>query len=100
MLMNVLVRCLPSRLKSDHGKTSNEDVGGRDKLFMVCTLAPLKSDHASVRDQILGSPNVPTLDEDFPRLFCLCSLFTGHIAPKSSGSARRGTKKEQVGDCR
>ncbi|XP_015161859.1 uncharacterized protein [Solanum tuberosum] len=40
----------------------------RQTLFLVLTLAGLPPDHDSVRDQILASPTIPTIDELFSRL--------------------------------
>uniref|UniRef100_M1DJ08 Integrase core domain containing protein n=1 Tax=Solanum tuberosum TaxID=4113 RepID=M1DJ08_SOLTU len=42
-------------------------------LFLVFTLAGLPPDHDSVRDQILASPTVPTIDELFSRLLRLAA---------------------------
>ena len=48
------------------------DVGDQrtqiDKFFMVLTLIGLRSDLETVRDQILGSSSVPSLDDVFARL--------------------------------
>ena len=48
------------------------DVGAQqtqiDKFFMVLTLIGLRPDLKIVRDQILGNPSVPSLDEVFSRL--------------------------------
>ena len=40
----------------------------RQTLFLVLTLAGLPPDNDSLRDQILASPTVPTIDELFSRL--------------------------------
>ncbi|KAK4718202.1 hypothetical protein R3W88_016540 [Solanum pinnatisectum] len=45
----------------------------RQTLFLVLTLAGLPLDHDSVRDQILASPTVPTIDELFSRLLRLAA---------------------------
>ena len=42
-------------------------------LFLVLTLAGLHLDHDLVRDQILFSPIIPTIDQLFSRLFCLAT---------------------------
>ena len=51
------------------------DVGDQrthiDKFFMVPTLIGLRSDLETVRDQILGSSSVPSLDDVFARLLCI-----------------------------
>ena len=38
------------------------------QMFLVLTLTRLSTDHDAVRDQILASPTVPTIDELFSRL--------------------------------
>ena len=56
------------------------DVGAQqtqiDKFFMDLTLIGLRSDLETVRDQILGSPSVPSLDDVFPRLLRISSTQT------------------------
>ena len=56
------------------------DVGAQqmqiDKFFMVLTLIGLRSDLKTVRDQILGSPSVPSLDDVFARLLRISSTQT------------------------
>ena len=47
-----------------------------DKFFMVLTLIGLHPDLESVRDQILASPSVPSLDDVFARLLRLSSTQT------------------------
>ena len=47
-----------------------------DKFFMVLTLIGLRLDLESVRDQILASPSVPSLDDVFARLLRLSSTQT------------------------
>ena len=44
-----------------------------DKFFMVLTLIGLRPDLESVRDQILASPLVPSLDDVFAHLLRLSS---------------------------
>ncbi|XP_070039703.1 uncharacterized protein [Nicotiana tomentosiformis] len=45
----------------------------RQKIFLILTLAGLPNDLDSVRDQILASPTIPTVDELFSRLFRLAA---------------------------
>ena len=56
------------------------DVGAQqtqiDKFFVVLTLIGLRPDLETVRDQILGNPSVPSLDDVFARLLCLSSTQT------------------------
>ena len=56
------------------------DVGAQqtqiDKFFMVLTLISLHLDLETVRDQILGSPSVPSLDDVFARLLRISSTQT------------------------
>ena len=47
-----------------------------DKFFMVLTLIGLRLDFETVRDQILGSPSVPSLDDVFARLLRISSTQT------------------------
>ena len=47
-----------------------------DKFFMVLTLIGLRPDLETVRDQILGSPLVPSLDDVFARLLRISSTQT------------------------
>ena len=47
-----------------------------DKFFMVLTLIGLRRDLESVRDQILASLSVSSLDDVFARLLCLSSTKT------------------------
>ena len=53
------------------------DVGAQqtqiDKFFMVLTLISLRPDPETVRDQILGSPSVPSLNDEFARLLRISS---------------------------
>ncbi|KAJ9689322.1 hypothetical protein PVL29_014816 [Vitis rotundifolia] len=44
-----------------------------DKFFMVLTLIGIHPDLESVRDQILASPSIPSLDDVFARLLRLSS---------------------------
>ena len=55
-------------------KITAEDLPQRDKFFMVCTLAAIGLKLAPVRDQILASPNIPTMDEVYSRLFRVSSV--------------------------
>ena len=56
------------------------DVGAQqtqiDKFFMVLTLIGLRPDLETVRDQILGSPSVPSLDDVFAHLLRISSTQT------------------------
>ena len=56
------------------------DVGAQqtriDKFFLVLTLIGLRPDLETVRDQILGSPSVPSLDDVFARLLRISSTQT------------------------
>ena len=56
------------------------DVGAQqmqiDKFFMILTLIDLHPDLETVRDQILGSPSVPSLDDVFARLIRISSTQT------------------------
>ena len=56
------------------------DVGAQqtqiDKFFMVLTLIGLRLDLETVRDQILGSPSVSSLDDVFARLLRISSTQT------------------------
>ncbi|RVW42526.1 Retrovirus-related Pol polyprotein from transposon TNT 1-94 [Vitis vinifera] len=56
------------------------DVGAQqtqfDKFFMVFTLIGLRPDLESIRDQILGSSSVPSLDDVFARLLRISSTQT------------------------
>ena len=56
------------------------DVGDQrtqiDKFFMVLTLIGLQPDLETVRDQILGSSSVPSLDNVFARLLRISSTQT------------------------
>ncbi|RVW80772.1 Retrovirus-related Pol polyprotein from transposon RE1 [Vitis vinifera] len=47
-----------------------------DKFFMVLTLIGLRPDLEPIRDQILGSSSVPSLDDVFARLLCISSTQT------------------------
>ncbi|KAJ1394765.1 hypothetical protein SESBI_33889 [Sesbania bispinosa] len=69
---------------------------------MVCNLAILNTDLASVRDQILASPSIPTLDEVFSRLLRVASIPpSGPNAHDTSSlistNAQHGHKEEQGG---
>ena len=56
------------------------DIGAQqtqvDKFFMVLTLIGLRPDLETLRDQILGSPSVPSLDDVFARLLRISSTQT------------------------
>ena len=56
------------------------DVGAQetqiDKFFMVLTLIGLCPDLETIRDQNLGNPSVPSLDDVFARLLCISSTQT------------------------
>ena len=56
------------------------DVGAQQtqihKFFMVLTLISLRPDLETVRDQILGSPSVSSLDDVFARLLRISSTQT------------------------
>ncbi|RVW74011.1 putative mitochondrial protein [Vitis vinifera] len=59
-----------------------------DKFFMVLTLISLRSDLETVRDQILDSSSVPSLDDVFARLLLVTELHgrpprTAHVAQSS-----------------
>ena len=58
---------MPSTDKLDDQETQ------RDRFFMVLALIGLRADLTSVRDQILSSPSVPTLEEVFARLLRITS---------------------------
>ena len=53
------------------------DVGAQqtqiDKFFMILTLIGLRPNLETVRDQILGSPSVPSLDNVFAHLLHISS---------------------------
>ncbi|KAJ9693466.1 hypothetical protein PVL29_012301 [Vitis rotundifolia] len=56
-----------------------------DKFFMVLTLISLRPDLESVRDQILASPSVPSLDDVFARLLRLsCTQTSSTDGPSDS----------------
>ncbi|RVW12998.1 Retrovirus-related Pol polyprotein from transposon RE2 [Vitis vinifera] len=66
------------------------DVGAQqtqlDKFFMVLTLIGLRPDLQPIRDQILGSSSVPSLDDVFARLLRLSSTQTLPSASASDSS--------------
>ncbi|XP_052183785.1 uncharacterized protein LOC127795872 [Diospyros lotus] len=68
------------------GKIAAEDLAQRDKFFMVCTLAAIGPELAPVRDQILASPIVPTMDEVYSRL--LRVSYVPMVPPFSAGDHR------------
>ncbi|RVW21067.1 Retrovirus-related Pol polyprotein from transposon TNT 1-94 [Vitis vinifera] len=57
-----------------------------DKFFMVLTLIGLRPDLEFIRDQILASPSVPSLDDVFARLLRLSSTQTLSIDGPSDSS--------------
>ncbi|RVW50800.1 Retrovirus-related Pol polyprotein from transposon TNT 1-94 [Vitis vinifera] len=57
-----------------------------DKFFMVLTLIGLRPDLEPIRDQILGSSSVPSLDDVFARLLRLSSTQTLPSASASDSS--------------
>ena len=57
-----------------------------DKFFMVLTLIGLRPDLESVRDQILASPSVSSLDDVFAHLLRLSSTQTLSIDGPSDSS--------------
>ena len=63
------------------------DVGAQqmqiDKFFMVLTLIDLRSDLKTVRDQILGSPSVPSLNDVFA---CFLRIFSTQTLSSDSTS--------------
>ena len=56
------------------GQSLQDDLAQRDKFFMVCILATLGPDLTSIRDQILASPTIPSMDDVFTRLLCTSSI--------------------------
>ena len=58
------------------GKTAAKDLTQHNKFFMVCTLVATSSDLASIQDQILASPTIPTLQEVFS-----CLLHVSFVSP-------------------
>ncbi|RVW84338.1 Retrovirus-related Pol polyprotein from transposon RE2 [Vitis vinifera] len=60
----------------DHLVTQEADIPELDKFFMVLTLIGLRPDLEPVRDQILGSSSVPSLDDVFARLLHISSTQT------------------------
>ena len=85
------------------GKTAAEDLAQRDKFFMVCTLAAMSPDLASVRDQILASPTIPTLQEVFSRLLRVTSISPPGASVRDSSAlasshVQRGSRDEQGND--
>ncbi|RVX09376.1 Retrovirus-related Pol polyprotein from transposon TNT 1-94 [Vitis vinifera] len=66
------------------------DVGAQqtqlDKFFMVLTLIGLRPDLEPIRDQILGSSSIPSLDDVFARLLRLSSTQTLPSASASDSS--------------
>ncbi|RVW96919.1 Retrovirus-related Pol polyprotein from transposon RE2 [Vitis vinifera] len=70
------------------------DVGAQqtqlDKFFMVLTLIGLRPDLEPVRDQILGSSSVPSLDDVFARLLRISSTQTFPFDSTSNSSVTGG----------
>ncbi|RVW75359.1 hypothetical protein CK203_052942 [Vitis vinifera] len=60
----------------DHLVTQEADILKIDKFFMVLTLIGLRPDLETVRNQILGSSSVPSLDDVFARLLRTSSTQT------------------------
>ncbi|RVW27381.1 Retrovirus-related Pol polyprotein from transposon RE2 [Vitis vinifera] len=60
----------------DHLVTQEADIPEIDKFFMVLTLIGLRPDLETVRDQILGSSSIPSLDDVFARLLHISSTQT------------------------
>ncbi|RVW78819.1 hypothetical protein CK203_050969 [Vitis vinifera] len=60
----------------DHLVTQEADIPEIDKFFMVLTFIGLRPDLETVRDQILGSSSVPSLDDVFARLLHISSTQT------------------------
>lgn len=79
----------------------------RDKFFMVLALIGLKPDLSSVRDQILTSPTIPSLEDVSARLLRISS----HTAPSGEiessvlavqtrhGDPQKGKEKGSRGHC-
>ena len=87
------------------GQSLENDLAQRDRFFMVCILATLGSDLAPVRDQILASPNIPSMDEVSSRLLRVSSIpaaslhgfsttdnsaLASQVAPQGYMTAREG----------
>ena len=68
-----------------------------DKFFMVLTLISLRPDLESVRDQILASPSVPSLDDVFARLLHLSSTQTLSTDGPSDSSMLASQTNSQEG---
>ena len=67
-------------------KTVAEVFAQRNKCFMVCTLAALGLELAPIHDQILPSPNVPTMDEVYSRLLWVSPIPAVPISSISDNS--------------
>nr|XP_009778353.1 PREDICTED: uncharacterized protein LOC104227744 [Nicotiana sylvestris] len=73
----------------------------RQKIFLVLTLAGLPHDLDSVRDQILASPTVPTVDELFSRLLRLAAapshpVISSQILDSSVLESRTGDVRSET----
>nr|CAN62317.1 hypothetical protein VITISV_026526 [Vitis vinifera] len=73
-----------------------------DKFFMVLTLIGLRPDLEFVRDQILASPSVPSLDDVFARLLRLSSTQTlsTDVAIRGQGQRPQCTYCNKLGHTR
>ena len=86
--MNLILSCLFS-------DSVIEQENQRDKFFMLLALIRLRVDLSSVRDQILASPVIPTLDETFARLLRISSTTT---ETESESSVLAILKNSKQGD--
>ncbi|XP_031097738.1 uncharacterized protein LOC116001918 [Ipomoea triloba] len=80
-----------------HKTDADEHVKQYDKFFMVFALAGLSPDLAHVRDQILASPTVPTLNETAARLLRVASAPPVEPIGDSSVLVSRTVEKELSG---
>ena len=55
-------------------KSVAEELARRDKFFIVCILATLGLDLSHVRDQLLSSPTIHTLNEVYSQLLHVSSV--------------------------
>ena len=69
----------------------------RDRLFMVFTLTGLQPELSAVKDQILASPTIPSLDEVVARLMRISG---GNEVIQSESSLLAVQKNHQLGDHR
>ncbi|RVW44594.1 Retrovirus-related Pol polyprotein from transposon TNT 1-94 [Vitis vinifera] len=76
------------------------DVGAQqtqlDKFFMVLTLIGLRPDLEPIRDQILGSSSVPSLDDVFARLLRISSTQTLPSDSTSDSSVSSASQTSQA----